>query len=472
MKKVVAVLTLLSMLLLLLPAMASANSQIKLFLDGTELKSDTAPKLVNGTVLVPIKVIAEQLGSDVTWDKPTQEVTVLNEGLEIILHIGSKDAEVNGQPYKLSASPLIVQNRTMLPLRFIGENMGLKVLWDAKNHAVLLQRSEPVQPEPPVTEPAPPEEPGTELPSDPGAVLAQIQDIYLQGDSVIVQTDGAVAPSSFKLDNPDRIVVDLPATDFLPDFLQYNGSGSLVAPYSGEMAVDHPIISKLRFSLYSEEENIIRIVVDLKSKSNHQVTYDSSLQQVIISLTAAVTPPSSSRYKVVIDPGHGGTDPGASGITGYREKAFTLAVGLKVNKLLEQEPRLQVIMTRTGDTYPTLSDRSALANNAKADLFISIHGNSLVGSKATGIESYYLHQNSGAFAKIIHKNLLAATNMSDRKVRVENFHVVRETKMPAVLLELGFLSNASDEAKMKSESYQQKCAEAIVQSIKEYFNIS
>ncbi|ANE47913.1 hypothetical protein SY83_18270 [Paenibacillus swuensis] len=472
MKKVVAVFFFMSMLFMLMPVMAGANTPIKLYLDGTELQSNVPPKVVNNSVLVPVRVVGEELGSDVIWNKSANTVSIYNESLEIILNIGKKGATLNGQAVTLPTAPVADKGSLLLPLRFIGQSMGLDVYWDQPNRSVMLSKPVTVEPAPPETgegEGVEPVEPGE--PANPEAGTAKIHSIYLQDDSVVIQTDGALSPTSFLLTSPDRIVVDLPAADFMPDFFQQNTSGVQLAPLSGEMLADHPVISKVRYSLFSSEDQTIRVVVDLKSASGYSVTYDSNLQQVLISLTSVVSPPADARYKVIIDAGHGGTDPGAPSINGRREKDFTLAVASKVNVLLLKESKIEVVMTRTGDTYPSLSDRSSLANNVNADLFISIHGNSLKGSSANGLETYYLHKNSAEFANIVHKNLLSATNIKDRKVRVENFHVVRETKMPSVLLELGFLSSSSDESKMFNEEYQQRCAAAIVKSIKEYYKL-
>ncbi|MNN62804.1 N-acetylmuramoyl-L-alanine amidase LytC precursor [compost metagenome] len=106
---------------------------------------------------------------------------------------------------------------------------------------------------------------------------------------------------------------------------------------------------------------------------------------------------------------------------------------------------------------------------------MSIHGNSLdtvkTGVNPSGSETYYTRDESIPLANVMHKHLVAATGLSDRKVRYSSLHVTRETVMPAVLLEVGYLSNASDETLMYTEEFQQRVAEGIVAGIKEYLGL-
>lgn len=177
---------------------------------------------------------------------------------------------------------------------------------------------------------------------------------------------------------------------------------------------------------------------------------------------------------IVIDAGHGGRDSGAEG-NGLREKDITLDIALRVKKLLE-EKGFAVIMTRDRDVYPSLKERTDLANNAKADIFVSIHVNSGGG---TGIETWWHDkapepQKRQLLATYIQNELIAATGAKNRGVKSPtpkkgNFHVTRETKMPSALVEVGFIDNASDAAKLAQSSYRQKIAKGIVEGIIKYF---
>lgn len=145
-------------------------------------------------------------------------------------------------------------------------------------------------------------------------------------------------------------------------------------------------------------------------------------------------------------------------------------MALKVQKLLANEKNIQVVMTRTTDTFLQLKERAKIANSLKADVFISIHANS-GPSTATGTETYYYHESDKALANALHKEIVKAMGLKDRGVRYGNFHVIRETTMPAALLEVGFLSNKNDEKKLFDSATQDRVAQAIVRGIKQYLKV-
>jgi N-acetylmuramoyl-L-alanine amidase len=180
-----------------------------------------------------------------------------------------------------------------------------------------------------------------------------------------------------------------------------------------------------------------------------------------------------STQSIVIDPGHGGKDPGASGL-GIREKDVVLATGLKLKPILEQLP-IEVTLTRESDVFIPLADRVAKAKAVNADIFVAIHANALNGS-AHGTETYYYAAASNPYtadskllASKIQSRLVKAWNTYDRGIDDGNFHVLRENTMPAVLVELGFIDQVQDNAKLKSAYWQQLAAEAIYQGILDYY---
>ncbi len=179
-------------------------------------------------------------------------------------------------------------------------------------------------------------------------------------------------------------------------------------------------------------------------------------------------------FKVVIDAGHGGKDKGASGASGRFEKDFTLSVAKKVQKLLEQEPQIKVFMTRTDDTFISQESgyRPDFANELNANLFVSIHGNTFEDPAVSGTEVFYYHEYSRDFAEVMQKHVAAATGFPDRGVKKESLFVVRDTVMPAVLIEVGYLTNPADEAKMWTDGFQEDVAAAIVEAIKEYLHLN
>lgn len=171
---------------------------------------------------------------------------------------------------------------------------------------------------------------------------------------------------------------------------------------------------------------------------------------------------------IVVDAGHGGYDPGTRGLFTL-EKNLTLVSSQMLVKKLQNEGA-NVIYTRNGDTYPTLAARAALSNSSKADAFISIHYDS-GGTSATGISTfYYSFARDGRLASTIHKDVLAAVALPDRKASYKNLQVLRDNKFPCILIELGFLSNPVQEKLITTNAYQEKATNGIVQGLKEYFN--
>jgi len=215
--------------------------------------------------------------------------------------------------------------------------------------------------------------------------------------------------------------------------------------------------------------------------------------------------------RIVIDPGHGGHDTGTIGPTGLMEKDLCLDVALRLGKIIEQRlPGADVIYTRSDDTFVPLEERTSIANQAKADLFISIHANSSRDSDARGIETYYLNLKGSAeamevasrenataqegvhdlenlvkkiaqtekideskeFAQDIQDSLSRRMQKSktikNRGVRKAPFVVLIGADMPSILTEISFLSNPADEKLLKQPEQRQKVAEGLFQGISSY----
>ena len=240
-----------------------------------------------------------------------------------------------------------------------------------------------------------------------------------------------------------------------------------------------------------------RVVIDVNDKSGkvkqwmHWNDAKIGIDNTSLSSTYSVKVPSysSSRsYKltkglkdkvICIDPGHGGTDVGAIGKIS-QEKNITLAISKKIADLLN-DAGAKVIMTRTTDVdvyapydaaAEELQARCNIANAAKADAFVSVHIDSFSSADARGVTAYYNSKtpHDYSLAKYIHNQNMQATEFPDRGTRTANFYVLLHTNMPAVLLELGFISNPTEERALNSEKQQQNFAESIVKGLADYFN--
>jgi N-acetylmuramoyl-L-alanine amidase len=455
--------------LCLFPVMANADSSPLIVLDGVTInqQSGAPAENIGKTVMVPIRIVSENLGYQVKWEKATQTVRILKGNSSIQMTAGEDAATVNGNRVSLDSPPLIKQGTTLVPLRFVGEGMGLRVGWDNGTKTVSLSSIPPVA--------------GTESEIDPVEApepdgLSELQSISFGGDRLILATNGKITPKVSSLSGPDRIIVDLPGTTFAEEFIQGqatnpDGSGTL-------LVTDSSLVSKVRYAMFSQTPSTVRVVLDLSQVATAKWSLGEN-NVLLVDLAASdgestsqsAVPTNDGKKVVIIDPGHGGRQSGAVSVTGAYEKDFNLAVGLKVQTLLQQHTEIQTVITRQDDTELSLQQRVDIAQLNQADIFVSIHGNKFTTPVPNGIETLYSRKESKDLADILHKHVLPITGFKDRGVKTASLHVTRETTMPAVLLELGFLSNPADEAMMLTEDYQNKCAQAIVDGIVEYLGL-
>jgi N-acetylmuramoyl-L-alanine amidase len=176
----------------------------------------------------------------------------------------------------------------------------------------------------------------------------------------------------------------------------------------------------------------------------------------------------AGRTIVVVDPGHGGGDPGAVGIGGIHEADIVLDVAQQVADLLEKQG-IQAVLTRADDQEVELEPRVDLADSVNADLFVSIHANAINLSRpdVNGIETYY-YDTGSALASSIHNSLVSTTGMNNRGIHQARFYVLTHSSMPAVLVEIGFVTGQEDIVRFNSASSRSQIAEGIAQGILRY----
>lgn len=459
------------------PDPGEAASQSRIVLDGQDLTlpEDVEVTIVNKSVMVPIRVVAENLKFAVKWDQANQNVFIQHDSSSLSLTVGQKTALASNQQIELNTEPLMKKNTVLVPIRLVSEQMGLNVKWNNQEKIVYLTKNA-VNEAP--SDSVLPEEGGLT-----GEIAKLIHEIAFVNEQLIVSIDGEITPIITTLSGPERIVVDLPNVNFSEQFQPIDSN------MTGKLDVSsYPNIKEIRYSLFQRDPGQVRIVIELMQGSSTSFKSELIADKLVVTLVpdtdsgGGIIPllpapagenSDSSRKIVVIDPGHGGSDPGTTSITNRHEKDFNLALSLKIQALLLNEPAIEVVMTRDSDVYPTRDDRVQLANQLQADVFVSIHGNSVLSSpQTTGTETFYYQRSSSkSLADMIHPRLVQAMGLKDRGVKNGNFQVIRETTMPAVLLEVGFLSNRADEQAMLSETNQQKAAQAIVDGIKEYLGL-
>lgn len=209
------------------------------------------------------------------------------------------------------------------------------------------------------------------------------------------------------------------------------------------------------------------VVIDIPQPTNRTAP-DLFPSRSLPSPSSLESPAPSNRTLVFLDAGHGGQDPGTIGIGGLREKDIVLPITMDVAEILKKQG-IEVKLTRDSDYFISLQGRTDLANQVNADLFVSIHANAINMSRpdVNGLETYY-YETGRRLAEVIHWNILNSVNIRDRGIRRARFYVLRHSKMPSVLVEVGFVTGAEDAPRLKDPTHRRQLAEAIARGIIQY----
>ncbi|WP_087973734.1 N-acetylmuramoyl-L-alanine amidase [Oceanobacillus rekensis] len=174
-------------------------------------------------------------------------------------------------------------------------------------------------------------------------------------------------------------------------------------------------------------------------------------------------------YTIVLDPGHGGKDPGAIGLGGIYEKELVSSVASKVENQLKNAGA-NVITTRQGDYYVSLDERVTVSNSYQTDAFISLHFDSYPILSINGVSTYFADSTDRKLARDIQSSLASSVTLNNRGIMQGDYRVLRDTTAPSVLVEQGFISNPGDLATIQTADYQNKVASAITNGLIEYFH--
>lgn len=343
---------------------------------------------------------------------------------------------------------------------------------------------------------------------------------YKSYTRVVVDVDGPLEYSHNRLYNPNRLYFDLKNC-------RLSGEAQ-----SSLKAMDN-ILGSIRMAQFDRET--VRVVFDMKNSKNFYAFMLENPYRLVIDVYAikgSIATRAGKKEKkvivdkvvpdiktIVIDPGHGGKDPGAIGPRGLREKDIVLAVSKKLGRILKKKHGVKLVYTRTKDTFVPLNERTEIANAKNADLFISIHTNASRKKSARGIETYFLNwtnnreamrvaarENKISFKKMqkvqdelnLILNDLARNNKRQESMRlaysvqssmvnalkkdyrtVKNlgvkyalFYVLIGAEMPSILVEISFISNKEEERRLAKDSFKEKIAEALAKGISTYISQS
>jgi len=345
--------------------------------------------------------------------------------------------------------------------------------------------------------------------------------------TVVLDLEDQVQYEAHRLAHPDRIYFDLHDTSLAPEFAgkTIEVGDALLArvriaqPVSGLTRVVLETKGNSNFSV-SLEPNPYRLVVQVRklgADSKTQVNLFPGAEAEKDKLAIVVPPPTHEdvllrarvpKLRIVVDAGHGGWDLGTVGRQGLLEKDLVLEIAQRLGKLLESRLGADVILTRHDDNYIPLDERAGMANQAQADLFISVHANYSDLPSARGVETYYTNFFSAPSAKDLetrdpardksastavlsaaelHERIeqsrrLAASvqrslygtlsvqnpGLRDRGVKEASYVVLTQTAMPGILAEVSFVSSPTDEQKLRSDGYREQIAEALYRGIARY----
>jgi N-acetylmuramoyl-L-alanine amidase len=351
-----------------------------------------------------------------------------------------------------------------------------------------------------------------------------------------LESKDALKYNLFRIKDPERLVLDLEVAELSP----------ALADLNAKVAFDDPYVQGLRVA--RNRPGVVRLVLDLKSDVKPQVfalppigeyghrlvldiyplvpidpllalieeTEKRSLIEKRISPAEKETPQVARLATIVIDPGHGGEDPGARGRRGTREKDITLMIARRLKALVDDEPNMRALLTRDGDYSLQLQDRVAKAHKVKADLFVSIHADAFIRSNARGSSVFALSERraTSEVARFLANkenasDLIAGVNLKDKddhlkrtivdlyqtatidyslrlgsavlrqlgtvntlhkgQIEQASFHVLKSPTIPSILVETAFISNPEEEKRLSDHAYQDKLARAVLAGIRDYF---
>ncbi|MFC3908788.1 N-acetylmuramoyl-L-alanine amidase [Legionella dresdenensis] len=367
---------------------------------------------------------------------------------------------------------------------------------------------------------------------------ARLEAVQIKQDSgkisLYFDFDTAVAHKAFTLTNPDRVVVDFENTNLAFDLHRLKLNNKLIKNIRSGYPNDHT----LRLVFEVTDAVMVRPGNSARNNAGHAFALDLSASAGFKAAAAPVklagkadkrtAPPAIPERRIpvkalrdvviVLDPGHGGKDPGATGPRKSLEKNVTLAIALKLKQIIDRQPGMKAVLTRNSDYYVGLRDRLNIARKYGGDIFISIHADAFINQQSNGASVFALSQRGatseaarwlaekenyselggvnlsgldddsglvrtvlidlsqtatiGASLRMgdrVLRNLDTITSLHNNKVEQARFMVLKSPDIPSILIETGFISNPREESNLTSPYYQVKLTQAVFQGVKNYF---
>lgn len=553
-------------------------------IDGKKLtKLQMPPIILNNYTLVPAREVFEAMGAKVDWNRDVEQVIVTSGSNLVVIPIDSNKAYVNGIASLMQTKAKIINNKTMIPLRFVSDALGYETEWDKDTRVANIIISDETTQETTSEETTTVEtttititeattvETTTEITTVTTTETttkvtvtlepAEINSITLKTangrDTISIEGNRAVEADAVMSNDGKALNITIPEAKFIGDkgkiakgtyvksgiYYNHNNSvninldvlvnvgiktvnygsktvitidyepelkitGTGYDEQTGEFVLKNAASVSINTIVHNDDYNNLTYTMTLPGNFTASLTSDiydidsDYLDSIIVDVGYSFTtitfnenrilaynitksgsdlkikpvlPKEKYNKIIVLDAGHGGQDPGASG-QGLVEKDLTLSMLLEAKKLFDNDGSIKCYATRLTDMYPSFDDRTNLANEV-GDAFVSIHINAASSASASGTETYSLYANdqgngltSYRLAESILSNLLNNLNTVNRKVKSENWIVLRQSEVPATLIEIGFITNEGDASKMRTQGGKEAVGRAIYDSVKALFN--
>jgi len=493
MKKIFYIILITALFAILFPLSSTfaQSSEIRILLDNKPLETVVPSVIENDRLFVSARNVVEALGGRITWFPALKLMTVNIHGHTARLVIDDPSLEIDEKVISLEMPARILDNRVMIPLEVIKIIVEVDIKWENQTKTLFINTIRPY--------------------------LLEIRS-YSHPDKtrVVIDLSEKIEFRADKLINPDRIFIDI--------------MGSIVKLEEAfkQIEINDGVIKTVRTAQFNEE--VARVVFDLYQEAKYELFSLIEPDRVVIDIfksgeEAAIseTLPAKPKEKptpgpeiigkrvVIIDPGHGGKDPGAIGPTGLKEKEVTLGIALYLEKLLKNAG-IPTCLTRSKDEFVYLENRTNFANQKNGFVFVSLHANSVLNHRpsAEGIETFVLsskyigasardvadRENRASrahpevdtdlaliiadleesanikysldFAEIIQKKLAKYLKLENRGVKQAPFVVLKGANMVAVIIEVGFISNPKEEKLLKTNKFRKNAAQALFEAIKYY----
>ena len=449
---------------------------------------------VGDQLMVPLDEVASLFGLTVREEALTGGVSVTYKGRTVLLTAGQALASANGRLVSLPAAPVRDGRRWLVPVEFVSR--ALSGIYDSKldvrkNSRLVLVGDVRV--------------PRVAVREEPvGAQVRVTMEMAPRTPHTITQ-DGTRLLVRFEADALDASLPALTPHGVLQAVRLADPSATIVLELG-------PKFGAFRASLTPHDPNA-ELIIDLLPAAPEALFPTPKPQPALLPPPGVPVPvpalPPPALRTVVLDPGHGGDEKGATGAGGTVEKDVTLAIARRLKAILEARLGLRVLLTRDGDETVALDDRAALANTNKGELFVSIHANASLRKDVGGAQIYYLSadeageearraaatrqtlpalgggtrdvemilwevaqvrhlSDSAALAGMVEEQMRDSVRLNTRPLQQAPFRVLAGANMPAVLVEVGFLSNTEDEQRLKSEGYQEAIARALFDAISRF----